>query len=58
MEEKKINYLVGDATRPVGEGVKLIIHCCNDIGAWGAGFVVALSKRWEGPEKCYRESIE
>lgn len=55
MEEKKINYLVGDATRPVGEGVKLIIHCCNDIGAWGAGFVVALSKRWELPEKSYRE---
>lgn len=55
MEEKKINYLIGDATRPVGEGVKLIIHCCNDIGAWGAGFVVALSKRWELPEKCYRE---
>ena len=55
MEENEINYLIGDATRPVGEGMKLIIHCCNDIGAWGAGFVVALSRRWELPEKCYRE---
>ena len=41
-----IQYVKGDATRPIGDGRKIIVHCCNDIGAWGAGFVLALSKRW------------
>lgn len=49
-----LTYVEGDATAPVGEGLKVIAHCCNDIGAWGAGFVVALSKRWKRPEKEYR----
>lgn len=50
----KINYLKGDATKPVSEGNKIIVHICNDIGAWGAGFVLALSKQWKGPEQGYR----
>jgi O-acetyl-ADP-ribose deacetylase (regulator of RNase III) len=50
----KINYVVGDATRPIGDGKKIICHICNDIGAWGAGFVLALSKRWQYPEQFYR----
>jgi O-acetyl-ADP-ribose deacetylase (regulator of RNase III) len=41
-----IEYLVGDATEPVGEGNKIIAHICNDIGAWGAGFVVPLGKKY------------
>jgi O-acetyl-ADP-ribose deacetylase (regulator of RNase III) len=49
-----IHYLKGDATQPVGKGVKIIAHICNDIGAWGAGFVLALSKRWLQPELSYR----
>lgn len=49
-----ITYVLGDATRPQGEGLKIIVHCCNDVGAWGAGFVVALSRRWPGPEEAYR----
>jgi len=49
----KINYVVGDATRPIGDGKKIICHICNDIGAWGAGFVLALSKRWRYPEDRY-----
>lgn len=51
---KKINYIKGDATNPVGEGIKLIVHVCNDIGGWGAGFVLALSKKWKQPEIQYR----
>jgi len=51
---RKICYVDGDATRPVGIGKKLIIHCCNDIGGWGAGFVLALSKRDKNPENRYR----
>lgn len=50
-----ITYLKGDATKPQGEGDKFIVHCCNDIGAWGAGFVMALSRRWEAPEFEYHD---
>jgi O-acetyl-ADP-ribose deacetylase (regulator of RNase III) len=52
--EKHIEYVEGDATRPRYTGKKLIIHCCNDKGAWGAGFVLALSKRCINPETQYR----
>lgn len=27
-----INYVIGDATAPQGEGPKFIVHCCNNIG--------------------------
>jgi O-acetyl-ADP-ribose deacetylase (regulator of RNase III) len=50
----KIKYLKGDATNPQGDGNKLIAHICNDEGKWGAGFVLALSKKWSGPENLYR----
>lgn len=50
-----INYVKGDATYPMTDGPKVIVHICNDIGAWGKGFVLALSKRWSAPEKAYRE---
>jgi len=49
-----LNYVVGDATQPVGDGEKVIVHCCNDEGRWGAGFVLAVSYRWRSPEKEYR----
>lgn len=51
----KINYIKGDATRPKGPGLKIITHCCNDIGAWGAGFVMALSKTYPEIEDGYLE---
>jgi O-acetyl-ADP-ribose deacetylase (regulator of RNase III) len=46
----ELNYIKGDATAPIGEGNKIIAHVCNDIGGWGRGFVLALSKRWSAPE--------
>ena len=49
-----IQYLIGDATDPRGDGQKIIAHVCNDIGAWGSGFVVALSQRGAAPERSYR----
>lgn len=52
--ENTITYVHGDATEPEGKGNKLIVHCCNDIGAWGAGFVLALSKKWDNVERMYR----
>ncbi|MGR3868396.1 macro domain-containing protein [Streptomyces graminifolii] len=50
----EINYVRGDATVPSVKGVKVIAHVCNDIGGWGKGFVLALSRRWPEPEKAYR----
>jgi O-acetyl-ADP-ribose deacetylase (regulator of RNase III) len=49
-----IRYIQGDATRPQGAGEKIIAHICNDLGGWGKGFVVAISRRWPGPESAYR----
>jgi O-acetyl-ADP-ribose deacetylase (regulator of RNase III) len=49
-----ITYITGDATRPEGTGPKIIVHVCNDIGAWGRGFVMALSRRWPEPERRFR----
>jgi O-acetyl-ADP-ribose deacetylase (regulator of RNase III) len=50
-----IRYLTGDATTPAVEGNKLICHVCNDVGGWGKGFVLALSKRWPQPEAAFRQ---
>jgi O-acetyl-ADP-ribose deacetylase (regulator of RNase III) len=50
----RITYVKGDATCPQAKGVKIICHVCNDIGGWGKGFVLALSKRWDEPEAAYR----
>jgi O-acetyl-ADP-ribose deacetylase (regulator of RNase III) len=50
----EIRYVTGDATRPQAEVPAVIVHICNDLGGWGAGFVVALSRRWPDPERRYR----
>lgn len=47
----ELRYVKGDATRPMGEGQKMIIHVCNNERRWGSGFVVELSKRWKEPEE-------
>jgi O-acetyl-ADP-ribose deacetylase (regulator of RNase III) len=52
----EIHYVIGDATQPQGKGKKIIVHVCNNVGAWGAGFVLALSKRWKEPEVLYRQT--
>jgi len=49
-----IHYLKGDATQPRAKGNKIIAHICNDLGGWGKGFVLAISKRWKAPETAYR----
>ncbi|MEU8701437.1 macro domain-containing protein [Streptomyces sp. NPDC048680] len=50
----EIVYVKGDATAPQGKGVKLIAHVCNDLGGWGKGFVLAVSRRRPEPEARYR----
>ncbi|CAM5563169.1 hypothetical protein SAVIM338S_04679 [Streptomyces avidinii] len=49
-----LTVVKGDASSPQARGPKIIAHVCNDIGGWGKGFVLALSKRWSGPEAEYR----
>ena len=49
-----ITYRIGDATQPEGGGTRIIVHVCNDSGAWGRGFVMAISRRWPAPEARYR----
>lgn len=50
-----IRYLAGDATVPQAKGPKIIAHVCNDRGGWGKGFVLALSARWQEPERAFRK---
>lgn len=59
----KIQYVKGDATAPIATSsnnsdnkhAMIIVHVCNDIGRWGKGFVMAVSRRWKAPEQAYRE---
>jgi O-acetyl-ADP-ribose deacetylase (regulator of RNase III) len=50
-----LTILPGDATSPQASGAKVIAHICNDLGGWGKGFVVAISRRWPQPERDYRD---
>jgi O-acetyl-ADP-ribose deacetylase (regulator of RNase III) len=49
-----LTIIKGDATSPQAAGPKIIAHVCNDIGGWGKGFVLVLSRRWPEPERQYR----
>lgn len=53
-----IDYVTGDATAPNVDGPKIIAHVCNDLGAWGAGFVLAVSARWPEPKQAYLRTCE
>lgn len=49
-------YCIGDATAPIGPRPIVIAHITNNRGAWGAGFVLAISRRWNLPEREYLSS--
>jgi O-acetyl-ADP-ribose deacetylase (regulator of RNase III) len=49
-----LRVIKGDATSPQAAGPKIIAHVCNDVGGWGKGFVVAVSRRWPEPERAFR----
>lgn len=51
----QIKYVKGNAVHPQGIGDKIIVHICNNVGLWGAGFVLALSRIWPEPEAAYRD---
>jgi O-acetyl-ADP-ribose deacetylase (regulator of RNase III) len=56
----KIHYIIGDATLPIETEAenRLIVHCCNTLGAWGAGFVVPLGRRYPLAKDGYKKFIE
>jgi O-acetyl-ADP-ribose deacetylase (regulator of RNase III) len=54
----KLTIVRGDAAAPHGDGNKLIVHCCNNVGAWGAGFVLSLSKKWPQVEARYKSMFK
>jgi hypothetical protein len=57
MTNGTLRTVKGDATDPQREKsneIVIIPHVCNNQGGWGAGFVLALSKKWEEPEREYR----
>jgi len=60
MSKGKLKITEGDATEPqttYENEIVVIPHCCNNKGAWGAGFVLALNKKWSEPEKMYKAFI-
>ena len=42
----ELKYKLGNALEPEETGLKYIIHVCNDIGAYGSGFVAAIANKW------------
>ncbi|AVD99305.1 hypothetical protein SEA_BILLNYE_128 [Streptomyces phage BillNye] len=48
-----VTYVKGDATKPQGDGKKIIAHVCNDEGLWGSGFVLAVNKLSPLPRMLY-----
>ena len=55
----KIHYIIGDTTLPIETEAenRLIVHCCNTLGAWGAGFVVSLGERYPSAKEEYKKFI-
>jgi len=46
-----LRVIKGDAASPQASGPKVIARICNDLGGRGKGFVVAVPRRWPGPER-------
>lgn len=42
----RIKYVIGDATVPPGDQMRIIAHCMNNVGAHDAGFARALDRRY------------
>ena len=55
-----IKYVIGDATQPelIQNKINMICHCCNTIGAWGAGFVVSLGNKYPIAKLKYQTTID
>lgn len=61
MSEGRLINVYGDATEPQKlreNEIVIISHCCNNLNKWGAGFVLALNKKWSKAEAVYRNFCE
>lgn len=56
MKHLELEYKKGDVLNFDTDKPTVIIHIVNNMGGWGAGFVIALSNKWEEPEQAYLES--
>lgn len=55
-----LKYTQGDVTLPPEDGIRVIVHVCNDAGGWGPrdhSVASAISKRWKEPEAEYRQQF-
>lgn len=56
-----IHYIAADATEPYqkseGQAYNYLLHVCNNVGAWGAGFVIPLAKKWPHTKQAYTEAV-
>jgi len=50
-----ITYLVGDATNPEQKGTVILVHVCNDIGAFGAGIAKTIDTEFPEVGEAYRD---
>lgn len=48
-----LRYIKGDVTNPQGDGPRVIPHCCNDVGRFGAGVALAIARRWPQVKDLY-----
>lgn len=53
-----LTYKFGDVLEQKYENPTIIVHVCNNIGKWGAGFTRALSNRCARPERVFRYASE
>lgn len=52
-----IHHIIGDASKPVGDGDKYVVHVTNDLGGWGAGFTTSIDENLGStPREEYRAS--
>jgi Zn-dependent peptidase ImmA (M78 family) len=51
-----VTIIKGDATEPRGEGRRILAHVVNDKAVlWGAGFGLAVRKKWPHVQTAFRE---
>jgi O-acetyl-ADP-ribose deacetylase (regulator of RNase III) len=58
MNKGTLKTIKGDATEPVGEGIKIIPHVCNDLGVMGAGVALSIKQKFPEAEKSYKAALK
>lgn len=53
MPPMKLIFKDGNVLEPEETGNLLLVHCCNNIGAFGSGIAGAIAKKWPHVRKSY-----